>query len=87
MTKRIIADIILFVCVFWAPWYATAGLLFIFIVLFAEYWEAVAVGLAIDSLYSLPEQKIMAGFGVFSLSALLALCLSSFIKTKINIAL
>lgn len=83
MTKRIIADTALFICVFWAPWYVTAGLSFIFIILFAEYWEAAAAGLIIDSLYSLPGQKITAGFGVFSLSALLALYLSSLIKTKI----
>lgn len=84
MVKRIIANLILFISFFWAPWFVTISLAIILAIIFTRYWEAALVGLMIDSLYSLPEQKNIAGLGVFLALALIVISLSSLIKNKIR---
>lgn len=82
--KRIICGLTLLSFLLWAPWYLVLAGIIIFNFLFPAYWEGFAAGLAMDSLYSLPGQKIYAGFGVFSLLALLAVVAGEFIRNKIR---
>lgn len=52
MFLRIVAGIVLFLSVFWAPyWWVTAVLAVIFLFLFPYFWEAVLMAVLIDSLY------------------------------------
>jgi len=52
MMRRIIADCIILLAVFYAPWWATILLVTCAVFLFREYWEALAVGLLTDLLYA-----------------------------------
>lgn len=77
MIKRIIADGILVISLFLAPWYMTVGLGVIFIILFLNFWEAVAVGLAIDLLYA-------GKIPIFTLSGLILVILLNNIRKRIR---
>lgn len=64
---RILCDIVLFLSLFFAPWWGTAALAVIFMVLFNRCWEAVAAMIFLDTLYSIPNAKIYGRFGVFTI--------------------
>lgn len=51
IAKRIISDIVLFLCVLFAPWWITAGLGFLCVWYFDQFIEAVFVALFMDILY------------------------------------
>ena len=87
MRERIIADIFVLGLFFWAPWQWTAAAVIVFMILFENYWEGAAIALVADSFYSLPGSYFTARFGFFTLSFLLILYASSFIKSKIKITL
>lgn len=79
-------DIVVCCLLFFTPWYFTAIFAIIFMLLFENYWEGAVVAVIADSFYSLPEAKFFSGgFGFFTLSSLLVLSISSFIKSKIKI--
>jgi hypothetical protein len=84
MTKRIIADIVLFLSLFLASWQWTAILAIIFIILFENFWEAALVGFIIDALYSVPSAGIHSRFGFFTAITLAIILLSKIIKKKIR---
>lgn len=65
MIKRICFDVILIGALFFLPWYVTAGLAVVGLVLFRKFWEIVITGFLIDALYSLPDTKIIGRFGFF----------------------
>ena len=85
MRKRIIADVFIFCLFFWAPWWLTVAAVIIFMLLFENYWEGAALALVADSFYSLPGHYFLRGFGFLTLSSLLILYVSSFVKSKIKI--
>jgi signal transduction histidine kinase len=84
MVKRIIADIVLFFSLFFLAWYWTAILAVIFIILFRWFWEGVVAAVFLDALYSIPEAKIYAHFGIFTASSLVLMLIMENIKTKIR---
>ncbi len=84
MIKRVIADIVLFASLFFAPWYWTAILAVIFMILFRRYWEGALAAFFIDALYSVPDTKIYGHFGVFTASALILFLIMENIKSKIR---
>ena len=86
MKKRILADVLILSLFFWSPWYFTAIMAIVFILLFENYWEGALLALIADSFYSLPEAKFFSGgFGFLTLSSLLVLQLASFVKSKIKV--
>lgn len=78
MIKRIIADAVLFLSIFFLPWYLTAALGIIFIFLFSKFWEAAGAGFFIDALY-------LEGFGIFTICALLLVFFLNAIKEKVRL--
>ena len=82
--KRVIADVVLFSAIFFAPWYWTAGLAVLFIILFPRYWEAVLAGFLLDAMYSVPTQGFYGRFGIFTISALILLLVLGGIKKRIR---
>lgn len=66
------------------PWYVTVGLGILGLILFRNFWEAILVAVIIDALYSLPDQKFIARFGVFSISALVLFIIFNVIRKKIR---
>ena len=84
MIKRIICDIILFLGIFFLPWWGTVILAFVFMILFKRFWEGVIAMLFIDSLYSLPTAKFYGHFGIFIVSAIVLLLIMENLKTRIR---
>jgi len=84
MIKRIICDIILFLGIFFLPWWGTAILTFVFMILFRRFWEGVAAIFFIDSLYSLPAAKFYGHFGIFIVPAIILFLIVENLKTKIR---
>ena len=84
MLKRIICDFVLFAFVFLAPWYWTAGLIAVFIIVFNQFWEGVVAALIIDSIYYVPGGGFASRLGVFTLSFLVLFYASYAIKNKIR---
>lgn len=84
MIKRILCDIVLFGSLFLAPWYWTAVLAAIFVILFPKFWEGVVAAFFIDSFYSISSAGFYAHFGMFTASALAFLLLSETARSKIR---
>ncbi len=85
---RVVADIILFLSIFFAPWYYPVFLGVLFIILFSSFWEAVVAGFIMDALYHIPAGEGIAfyhRFGVFTLSALFLTVISVKIKKQLRI--
>ena len=87
MIRRIVCDLILFLGIFFLPWWGTALLVFIFMLLFKWFWEGIVVALFLDSLYSLPFARIYGRFGVFAISAAVILLVVENIRPRIRIQL
>lgn len=68
------------------PWYATAGLGIIGLVLFRKFWEVILVGFIIDALYYVPGQNFIGRFGFFTAGAAILFVVFYFIKKKIRYA-
>lgn len=85
MAKRIFADIILFLSLFFAPWYATAGLGAVFIILFPDFWEAVLAAIFLDAMYGSETTGFYGKFGVFTLAALILILFIGRIKKQIRV--
>lgn len=85
MIRRLVADFILFFSLFIFPWYWTAVLVFVFIILFENFWEAILAGFIFDALYSIPSAKIYGRFGIFTAVAAILVLLSKIIRKKIRI--
>ncbi|HEY4510421.1 MAG TPA: hypothetical protein VJJ73_01125 [Candidatus Paceibacterota bacterium] len=84
MIKRILADsaIIAGVAVF--PWYVIFPIAVIFVFLFHNFFEIIALGFLIDGLYSVPSGNIFYGhFGVFTVLGLVGVVASEYVKTKL----
>jgi len=64
--KRIIADVVMFLSVLFAPWYFTALLALLSAVLFPKFWEAVLAGLFLDAMYGGEAAGIYGRFGLFT---------------------
>lgn len=84
MIKRIIFDIMFFGSLFVLPWYATAGLGIIGLVLFRKFWEMILAGFIIDALYYAPGQKFIGHFGLFTAGAIILFLIFDFIKKKMR---
>lgn len=84
MKKRIFADIVLFLAVFFAPWYWVVVLVVIFTALFSGYWEAILAGLFLDAMYSIQTGGFYGRFGVFTLGFLFLYFILRIIKKKIR---
>lgn len=84
MIKRVIADIVLFASMFFAPWYWTVILAVIFMILLRRYWEGVLVAFFLDALYSVPSVRIYGHFGIFTAVALILLFLLESFKKNIR---
>ncbi len=89
MAKRIFADTILFLSIFFAPWYVAAGLGAVFVILFPRFWEAVLAGIFLDAMYYLPAERgaplLYGRFGVFTALALVLILFIGRIKKQIRI--
>jgi len=84
MFKRIICGLVLFLGIFFLPWWGTVLLVFVFTILFKWFWEGVVAMFFIDSLYSLPLAKFSSHFGIFTVSAIIFLLIIENLKTKIR---
>ncbi|MEK9183469.1 MAG: hypothetical protein AAB890_00120 [Patescibacteria group bacterium] len=84
MIKRIICDFILFAFVFLAPWYWTAGLIAVFIIILSQFWEGVIAALIIDSIYYVPDGEFSSRLGILTLFFLALFYASYAIKNKIR---
>ncbi|NOY35733.1 MAG: hypothetical protein GXP44_02345 [bacterium] len=85
MMKRIIADIVLFLSVFFAPWYFTALLAFLFVVLFPKFWEAVLAGLFLDAMYGGETAGVYGRFGLFTAISAIVVFAIERVKRQIRI--
>jgi len=89
MAKRIIFDIILFLTIFFLPWWITVATAFISMILFKKFWEGVAVFFLIDLLYSLPKTskdwQIYGHFGIFTLTGIILFLIINKIKSNIRL--
>jgi len=85
MLKRIICNAVLLATVFLGPWWLTATIGFLFVVLFKNYWEAFIAGAFMDALYYIPSDKLWGNFGIFTLSFLLLIIITEKIKKQIRI--
>jgi hypothetical protein len=54
MIKRIVFDIILFLSIFLLPWWITAILGLVGIFAFTQFYEFIAVGIIVHSIYAVP---------------------------------
>lgn len=71
----------MFASLFVLPWYITAGLAIVGLLLFRKFWEIIALGFLIDALYSAPDAEIIGRFGFFTIiSAILFLAVSTMRK-------
>ncbi len=84
MIKRIFADIILFASLVFAPWYVTAGLAVVGLVLFRKFWEIIIMGFLIDALYSLPDARIIGRFGFFTIIGAILFLTADAIKKELR---
>jgi len=88
MFKRITCNIVLFLGIFFLPWWGTVALTLIFMVFFRRFWEGVVAMLFLDSLYFLPTAstswQIYGRFGIFTVSAVIFLFFIKNFKTKIR---
>lgn len=85
MIKRLVADIALFLCLFTLPWYWTAALAAVFIILFENFWEAILAGLILDTLYSIPNARIYGRFGIFTTTAAALVLLIKMSRKKVRL--
>ncbi len=79
---RIIADIVLVVCIFVAPFWLTAFLAILSALFFARYYEIIFFGLLLDALY-LPE---FSGVSIapMTFSAIAVYIVTVFIKPRLR---
>ena len=88
MIWRIIADIILLLSVFWAPWWLfTLILVVVFIFLFPNFWESIIIGIVMDSIYG-TAQVGPTGFiktWIFTFSLLITFIIIRRIKKQLFI--
>ena len=84
MLKRILADIILFASLVFAPWYWTAVLAVVGLVLFRKFWEIIALGFLIDALYSLPVSGIIARFGFFTIASVVLFLITNVVRKELR---
>jgi len=85
---RIVADTLLFLGIFFAPWYYSVLGVVLFIILFPSFWEAVAAGFIMDVLYYIPDKNegvFYHHFGVFTFSMLFLTLISLKIKEQLRI--
>lgn len=57
--KRVITDIIVLLCIFWAPWWITILIIVLGIFIFKNYVEFIFAGLIIYSLYGVGNTGIL----------------------------
>jgi len=85
MLKRIIADVVLFFSIFFAPWWVTIVLGALSIIFLPMFWEAVLVGMFLDAMYGGRMEGIYGRFGFFTVIALILVIASGRIKKQIRI--
>ncbi|MEK7575778.1 MAG: hypothetical protein AAB491_01690 [Patescibacteria group bacterium] len=85
MIKRIFADIVLFFCVFFAPWYAAVIFAVVFVFIFRNFWEIIIAGFFLDVLYSVSGSVIQGGFGFFFFLSLILFLATEKIKKQIRL--
>lgn len=85
MIKRIIADIILLLSVFFLPWYFTLAAAVLFAFVFKSFWEAVVAGLFLDSLNYTQTSGIYGRFGLFTLTAVILIIVMEKIKKIVRV--
>lgn len=66
--KRIVFDILLFVCVFTLPWWITGVLAFLGIFLFVQFYEFIIVWSIMYSVFAIPSEQLITSPVWFSLS-------------------
>lgn len=83
-SKRILADIALFVSVLWLPWWASAVLAAAFIFMFDWYYEAVVAGFLMDSLYAVPLPRFRGAELVATGAASALYLVAAYVKPKLK---
>lgn len=83
ITLRIIAGILMFLCIIWGYWWLTWSLAIVLLFYFPFYYEIMAWGIIYDSLYgaSLPEFWNIRY--VFSIMSILLFIISLVIKKRL----
>jgi len=84
MIKRVICDIVLFLSVFFLPWYLTAILAAIFIILFRYFWEGALAALFMDAIHSVPTNGVYAHFGLFTVLAVILILIIEKVRTRLR---
>lgn len=81
--SRVIFDIVLFIFVFIFPWWVSVLLSLIGIFAFSNFYEFIAVGVIIFSLYSLPGDRIISFPIIFSLAIIVLYIIIQIIRDNI----
>ncbi len=84
MPKRLIADILAFLSLFFLPWWCTGILLVGIIVFFRWPFEVVAFAFVADLLYGIPETRFHGFMFVGTLATLAILIIVEFLKTRMR---
>jgi hypothetical protein len=71
MIKRLIANIVLLLSIFFMPWWITLLLGVIFISIFPNFYEIFIMGILMDLLYSYPKELFFNFNQIFSLGVIL----------------
>ena len=82
---RIIADILLFFTVLFAPWWFVAAALFLAVWYFKNFYEAFFFGLLFDTLFGAPIASLHGFRFVFSFVFLVIIFAAGFVKGKVRV--
>jgi hypothetical protein len=80
---RLLTNVFLFLAVFMAPWWVAALIALIALVAFEHFYEALAAGIVMDALYSMPTPGTWSF--VFFVGAAVALLLLELAKTRMRV--
>lgn len=82
---RIIADILLFLTVLYAPWWLVSMAVFFSILYFKSFYEAFFFGFLFDMLYGVSVPSTHGFQFVFSTAFLVLIFAADFVKAKVRV--
>lgn len=84
MYQRIIFDIIFFLSLFAAPWWASLAIALVGIFFFNDFYEIIAAGFIMDIVYGTSNAPVIGVRFIGSLTAIALLAGGTFIKNHIR---
>jgi hypothetical protein len=81
---RILVDCLIFICAIIAPWWLTLILALCAALYFKNYFELVAAGLVIDSIYGVPRASFFYFQYIFTAGTFIIFLIFVFVKSRLR---